>query len=333
MTGVADTLFSIFDTGVLPGAPALFIGARNHPFLRDRKIILQQYFKPYIRELEEAGFSADPEIPDITYACAFVLLPKNIIEARYEVARALSLLKDGGLLVCAGANDAGGRRAQKMLEEFGLDPMRQVSANKAKAAGGWKNGMNEAVMAALEAGVPRIVEETGYYSQPGLFAWDRADKGSEILARELPEDLAGTGADLGCGYGFLARHVLDHCKQIKNFICVDADWRAVQACKINLQDIAVPVTYLWEDVLQDIPGLHRQLDFVVMNPPFHEGKKSSSEIGRAFIRQAAAALKSAGELWLVANSQLPYEKDISEYFSQCQKFYEGGGYKIWRAVK
>ncbi len=332
MSRVTETLFSFFEDGSLPGAPALFVNARAHPLLEQGVFTLQQGFKPWVRELAAAGLQSSPEIPPGPYTAAFVLLPKNADEARYDVARALAALKDGGMLVCAGANDAGGKRAQKMLEDFGLDRMRQVSGNKAKAAGGWKNGMSDEAKKALEEGAPRLVEETDFVSQPGLFAWDRADKGSEILAREIPEDLSGAGADLGCGYGFLSRLVLQHCKTVKSLTCVDADYRAVEACKKNMNGMKPSVKYLWEDLTQEIPGL-RGLDFVVMNPPFHEGKKSNAEIGKAFVRRAAEALKSGGEMWMVANVHLPYEKDIGACFSKSEKFFEGGGYKILRAVK
>ncbi len=44
-----------------------------------------------------------------------------------------------------------------------------------------------------------------FLSRPGVFAWDRIDPASALLAEHLPADLAGRAADLGAGYGFVAR--------------------------------------------------------------------------------------------------------------------------------
>ena len=77
----------------------------------------------------------------------------------------------------------------------------------------------------------------------------------------------------------------------------------------------------------------KNLDFIVMNPPFHEGKKTNVEIGKAFISNAFEELKSGGILYMVANAHLPYEAVLSEKFSTIEKKFEGQGFKIFAAVK
>ena len=75
------------------------------------------------------------------------------------------------------------------------------------------------------------------------------------------------------------------------------------------------------------------LDFVVMNPPFHDGGAEDRRLGQAFIRQAAAMLKKGGVLWLVANRHLPYEADITAAFKRSRPVADKGGYKVIEAVK
>ncbi|MDN3718594.1 methyltransferase [Roseibium salinum] len=60
---------------------------------------------------------------------------------------------------------------------------------------------------ALDA--PRPVLDGTYVSRPGIFAWDRIDPASKLLASLLPETLKGRSADLGAGFGYLARAVLE----------------------------------------------------------------------------------------------------------------------------
>ena len=53
----------------------------------------------------------------------------------------------------------------------------------------------------------------------------------------------------------------------------------------------------------------------------------------AFIRQAAAMLKRGGTLWMVANRHLPYEAELKAAFKRVTPLEEGGGFKLFEAVK
>ncbi len=327
MNKAAELLFSIIQEP--PRAPALFSGAVAGAFAGRFPMVMHQSFKPFARTLEAQGFAVFPNFPDNEFRSVFVLLAKNVVEARYDVARALQALKPGGVIACAGANDAGGRRAVKMLREFGVVDVREISGNKSRAAYGIKGGLNETVRQALIEGAPRLME-TGFVSQPGLFAWDKIDKGSVLLAKLLPPDLNGAGADFGCGYGFLSREILK--KNPQSLACIDADWRAVEVCRKNTVGTKTPVRYLWEDLTKPVAGLSG-LDWIVTNPPFHEGKNTDSGIGADFINTAAVALRSGGTLYMVANANLPYEESIRKNFSGSKKIFEGEGFKVLSAVR
>ena len=58
------------------------------------------------------------------------------------------------------------------------------------------------------------------------------------------------------------------------------------------------------------------MDAVVMNPPFHEGRKADPELGQAFIEAAAGMLGAKGKLYMVANRHLPYEETLERLFPQ-----------------
>jgi 16S rRNA (guanine1207-N2)-methyltransferase len=327
MDPVTKTLFTPFEP--LLGA-GIVAGARWHSGLT-RGMVLQQNFKPYANELSDKDLIMTPELPgEGDFLQGFVCLPKNADEARYEVARILKLLKDKGVIAIAGANDAGGRRAKKILMDFGITDVQEMAANHARVAWGTKAVESDLVKEALEKGAPRVVEATGFVSQPGLFSWDRIDTGSEILAECFPDELQGAGADFGCGYGFLSRYVLQKFR-IRDFYCFDADYRAVQACRENLKEIKTKVHYAWEDLSRGAPVQH--LDFIVMNPPFHEGKDTDADIGKKFIAAAGNALRPGGQLWMVANAGLPYERALNDLFSSCEKIAEKNGFKVFRAVR
>ncbi len=337
MNAALETLFYTFETDLLSRPEAqqkvLFLNAQYHAGLShfpQKSLTLQQYFKPYAAVLEARGynvcsaFTFENEGSDM----AFICLPKNKVEALFWIASALKALKRNGVLICAAENKAGGTRIQSMLQGFGLDNLSSVSKHKARAVWTRKETINEAALAkALRDGEVQKILGGEYLSQPGVFGWDKIDKGSSVLLQHIVNDLKGVGADFGCGYGLLSRHIIQQCMAVKQFYAIDADWRAAEVCKKN-----TGVEVLWEDITSS-KVLPKNLDFIVMNPPFHEGKKADSDIGAAFIQTAYECLKRNGVLWMVANNQLPYEDVLRKNFFETHKIFEGQGFKVYKAVK
>ena len=75
------------------------------------------------------------------------------------------------------------------------------------------------------------------------------------------------------------------------------------------------------------------LDFVVANPPFHDGGAEDRALGQAFIDRAAKSLRTGGTLWMVANRHLPYETTLNAAFKTVRPVVEAEGYKIIEAKK
>jgi 16S rRNA (guanine1207-N2)-methyltransferase len=102
----------------------------------------------------------------------------------------------------------------------------------------------------------------------------------------------------------------------------------VEAARRNIDDPRAEI--LWTDVrTAPLEGL----DFVVMNPPFHESGHENQSLGQSFIQSAAAMLRTGGMLWLTANRHLPYEAILTPLFRRVTMVHEGGGYKIYQAQK
>jgi 16S rRNA (guanine1207-N2)-methyltransferase len=256
-----------------------------------------------------------------------LLAPPGTAERRYALALALRALKDGGRLVAAAPKDKGGSRLRKELETLGCtvneDSRRHhriATVRKPVTPVGWDE--------AIAGGAPRLDPGLGLWTQPGVFSWDRIDPGTALLAGSLPP-LAGKGADLGAGIGVLSHAVLASPK-VEHLTLVELDGRAVEAARGNVSDPRA--TILWADVRSCglEPG---SLDFVVMNPPFHDAGTEDKALGQAFIRQAAALLRKGGVLWLVANRHLPYERLLDELFRNVQPRADAGGYKVIEAIK
>ncbi len=255
-----------------------------------------------------------------------ILAPPGTLERRYVLAAALRLLKPGGQLIALAPKDKGGARIARELTAFGCDVEaesrrhhRICTTTRPEATEGIEATLNEAGLQQVDGGA--------IWSQPGVFSWDRLDPGSALLMEALPP-LSGRGADLGCGIGFLAAAVLASDK-VTSVIMVDTDRRAIEAAKRNVTDTRAST--LWADVRQADIG--ERLDFIVMNPPFHDGGNEDRVLGQHFIVKAASALRPRGVCWLVANRHLPYEETLNRLFSESTLVADRDGYKIYRAEK
>ncbi len=184
-----------------------------------------------------------------------MLAPPGTLERRRALALALRGLRRGGRLTALAPKDKGGARIVKELSEFGCVVDESVKRHHRIATCERPQNLASDVEIALAEGAMRFIEETGFWSQPGVFSWDRIDPGSELLASHLPA-LSGEGADLGCGYGFLARAVLASSPAVTGLTLIDVDGRAVEAARHNVTDGRA--RFVWADLRKpNVQGFRR----------------------------------------------------------------------------
>lgn len=272
------------------------------------------------------GAAALETAADGTFDEAVVLAPPGTVERRFVLAQMLRVLRPGGELTALAPKAKGGSRILAELEGFGCAAgsssrrhFRILETRRPDAPSG--------LGAAISAGQPYRDEATGLWTQAGVFSADRIDPGSRLLLERLPP-LKGRGADLGCGLGVLGQGVLAH-PSVSSLVCVDIDRRAVEAARRNLADPRAE--FLWADLrLVSTPAL-AGLDFIVSNPPFHDGGAENRSLGQVFIRRAASMLRKGGSAFFVANRHLPYERVLGEAFARVQPIGEDAGFKLFEA--
>ena len=134
--------------------------------------------------------------------------------------------------------------------------------------------------------------------------------------------------NLGGGWGYLTEKALEKSDDITEMHLIEADQNALECAKVNLSDQRVQ--FHWADALQFDSD---PFDAIIMNPPFHQSRKSDTGLGKQFIQSAARLLKPNGVLWMVANRQLAYEDTLKSSFGSGQIVQESPQFKIIRAEK
>ena len=337
-----DTLLLPFAEGRLawPREGALFLRARDGAALHAAPrpgLVAVQPFKPQADALTHAGVAlTDPDADDgRRWPLVLLLPPRQRMEARAWFAHALDRLAPGGVVIACQPNDEGAKSGQADFARL-AGPVQALSKHHCRVywTKPWQGAVDDALLGewrALDA--PRPILDGRWTSRPGVFAWDRIDAGSALLAAHLPPDLAGDAADLGAGWGYLASVLIERCAGVRTLDLYEADARALALARTNLAPHAarVPLGFHWHDVTA---GLPKRYDVIVSNPPFHaQDRADRPELGQRFIAAAAHALAPRGRLWLVANRHLPYENALGTHFAQVRTVAQAEGFKVVEAVR
>jgi 16S rRNA (guanine1207-N2)-methyltransferase len=271
-----------------------------------------------------------------------IRLPKGKLPSLQLIWDAFNVLKTGGRLYLAGANQEGIKTYCRHARElFGY--MNTVAYRK-----GYQVGL--AVKQGDTGTIPQIFkddllnhekfheftvqvrnESFQVCSRPSVFSWNQLDAGTLALLETIeikPDDRI---LDLGCGCGVIGSVAASLAPRGMVYL-VDADIDAVESskrtvsmngltnCQVLLSDCASAVKHL-------------PFDVVVTNPPFHLGKAATYNIALQFIQDAYTVLKPGGYLYLVANHFIPYEKSIQQNFGNIKKVYEDTHFKVLQARK
>ncbi|MBV1865744.1 MAG: methyltransferase [Rhodobacteraceae bacterium] len=331
-----DRLSLPFETGqiaVPDDGPILALRAQPCPaydlFPRDRFVVVQTHF-PTFEALDRAGFNTSVDAPP-PCSLALVHLTRSRDENRGNIATAYSALEQGGTLVIDGAKTDGIESLLKAVKKL-LPVGGAISKAHGKVFWLTKSETPAEFSLWIKALTPSQ-NAAGYWTKAGVFSEDKIDKGSLELVPFLADKLKGAGADLGAGWGFLAKEALATNPNITALDLIEADKGALECARLNVIDARAQ--FSWGDVT----NLHAErypkdaLDFVISNPPFHQSRKADPALGQRFIETAAKLLKPNGVLYLVANRQLAYEATLEASFRHVERLSQTSQFKCFFARK
>lgn len=274
-------------------------------------------FRPDAEWFAQRGYQPGAGPP---YAAAVVCLPRSKEAARALISRAMVEVSPGGPIAVDGQKTDGIDAILRDCRALGLDVGPPVS----KAHGKLFVLRAGADLTGWEA-KPRLIEG-GFQTVPGVFSADAPDRGSVMLAEALPAKMPARVIDLGAGWGYLSRRILQR-DGVAELDVVEAEDDALDCAHANIDDPRV--RFHWADARTFKPL--RPAHAVVMNPPFHTTRDADPALGLAFLRAAAGMLVADGSLWLVANRHLPYDRTLAALFRRVEDIGGDAAFRLTRA--
>ncbi len=168
-----------------------------------------------------------------------------------------------------------------------------------------------------------------FYSKPGIFGWDKVDKGTELLLHCLSDLMSSqkikpkSVLDLGCGYGWIFCNIDNY--GFEHIIATDNNAAALIAAQKNTQAMQTLTEIIASDCADTVDNT---FDLVLCNPPFHQGFQHDQALTKKFIRGCAKKTKKNGHTLLVTNEFISFDNISEDLFSHKKTLHKEQGFKV-----
>ncbi|MFA0084515.1 methyltransferase [Vibrio sp. E150_011] len=152
---------------------------------------------------------------------------------------------------------------------------------------------------------------------PNVYSGESLDLGARFFLSYLPSDQKYQHVtDLGCGNGVLSVKL----RQLNpNAIVtsVDESYMAVESARHNIEANGLSNDQSEFVANNCLDGFSPQTqDLVVCNPPFHQQQAVTDHIAWQMFNDAKHALRTGGELLVIGNRHLGYDKKLEKLFGK-----------------
>ena len=168
-----------------------------------------------------------------------------------------------------------------------------------------------------------------FYSKPGVFGWEKVDKGSQLLVSCLPpviQYMKGVDSilDLGCGWGYLMLATQSIPDAVR--VATDNNVAAIDAATKNFAEAGMNVQCLVDDCASQ---LRQRFDLILCNPPFHQGFQVSDTLTEKFLKSASRLSRRSTRVIFVVNQFIPLQKLAESCFKESRLLAAADGFNVF----
>lgn len=168
-----------------------------------------------------------------------------------------------------------------------------------------------------------------FYSKPGVFGWEKVDKGSQLLVSCLPpviQYMKGVDSilDLGCGWGYLMLATQSIPDAVR--VATDNNVAAIDAATKNFAEAGMNVQCLVDDCASQV---RQRFDLILCNPPFHQGFQVSDTLTEKFLKTASRLSRRSTRAIFVVNQFIPLQKLAESCFKESRLLAAADGFNVF----
>ena len=251
----------------------------------------------------------------------------------HVINQAIRALKPGGILCVAGLKNEGIKTYLDKAKKLFAGQIEMVKADKNTWMGILQSPGQPDTELLDDQDYTRQREVASddhfsYLSKPGVYGWNKIDKGSQFLISELQQftnrllNKPDSILDLGCGYGYLSLN----CAAINSrIVATDNNAGAIAMCRENFARQGINGEVIAADCADQIT---ERFPLIVCNPPFHQGFSIDGDLTDRFLKAARNHLQANGIACFVVNLHIPLERKALELFDSIETIAANGSFKL-----
>lgn len=260
-------------------------------------------------------------------------IAKEKAQVHFLLNQTAQLLTENGELIISGYKSEGikgyGDRLKKILKASGT-----MKKNHRVYCGHFRNLDKTTLLDDQDYQTIRTVNPKnefarGFYSKPGVFGWNKMDKGTGLLLLQARavfskrETCDRTLLDLGCGYGQILMTMDEY--RFSSITATDNNAAALLCARNNAKTLTTPVRVVAGDCANTITAT---FDFVLCNPPFHQGFDHRQQLTGKFLLAVKRKIKPDGLGLMVMNEFIGVDNLLEKYRLRHEILQQKDGFKV-----
>jgi 16S rRNA (guanine1207-N2)-methyltransferase len=265
---------------------------------------------------------------DVAHDLVIIQFPKSKAELTFTLAMVAESLSKECLVLIVGENKSGIKSLEKLttqqLEDCAkIDSARHCLLFAANMLPAQESFILENWLKHYSFSINETVIDV--VALPGVFSHNRLDIGTQVLLENLPKKVSGDLLDFGCGAGVIASYY-GKIFPNANLHLLDVNALALYSAKETLKLNNLTGQVFPSNSLSDVKGKY---NYVISNPPFHQGLKTNYQATETFLSKIKPYLKPRGQVTVVANSFLRYQPIMEEEIGRTQILAKEKGFSLY----